>query len=164
MGVLLGHRKKLLKAIAQLPRRADAQAGDARQPEDEVIAGGERRQVTVLFADLSGFSKLASELDAEEVHVLLNRYFTLLDEIIEGFGGGLLFGGAANALVIGDGDLEWDWVGIMRYPSFEAFINMTQSEEYQKIHVHRDAGLEHQVLINCLDLPQSLSALQAATQ
>ena len=102
-----------------------------------------------------------TDLTGQQAYMI---YGAAVQQIIEGFGGGLLFGGAANALVIGDGDLEWDWIGIMRYPSFQAFMNMTQSEEYQKIHVHRDAGLEHQVLINCLDLPQSLSALQAATQ
>jgi class 3 adenylate cyclase len=87
MGVLLGHRKKLLKAIALLSQTAELGTEDARPTDPEPAAGGERRQVTVLFADLSGFSKLSSELDAEEVHILLNRYFTLLDGLIEGFGG-----------------------------------------------------------------------------
>jgi class 3 adenylate cyclase/tetratricopeptide (TPR) repeat protein len=88
MGVLLGHRKKLLKAIAALPRDPDGSATESRHRSGpEVEPGGERRQVTVLFADLSGFTKLSSELDAEEVHTLLNRYFGLLDSIIEGFGG-----------------------------------------------------------------------------
>ena len=77
-------------------------------------------------------------------------------EVIEGPGGGLLFGGAANVLVIGDGELEWDWIGVMRYPSFDHFTKMTASEAYQAIHVHRDAGLEHGV-DRCLDLPQSLA-------
>ncbi|MBW1845482.1 MAG: DUF1330 domain-containing protein [Deltaproteobacteria bacterium] len=78
-------------------------------------------------------------------------------------GGGLVWGGKANVLLIGDGDLEWDAVGIMRYPSFEAFAGMTQSEAYQKIHVHRDAGLAHQILINCLDGEQAMSAMSALT-
>lgn len=39
-------------------------------------------------------------------------------------------------------------------------LNMLKFRE-KAIHVHRDAGLEHQVLINCLDLPQSLARLQA---
>jgi class 3 adenylate cyclase/predicted ATPase len=87
MGVLLGHRKKLVKAIALLSQTAELGPEDARPADPDLPAGGERRQVTVLFADLSGFSKLSSELDAEEVHILLNRYFTLLDGLIEGFGG-----------------------------------------------------------------------------
>lgn len=87
-------------------------------------------------------------------------YGAAVQQIINGFGGELIFGGPANVLVIGDGDLEWDFVGIMRYPSFQRFTDMTASDEYQKIHVHRDAGLEHQVLINCLDTEQAMAALK----
>ena len=48
---------------------------------------GERRQVTVLFVDLAGYTTLASELDAEEVHSLLGRFFARADGIVEAFGG-----------------------------------------------------------------------------
>lgn len=102
-----------------------------------------------------------SGLTGREAYMI---YGSEVQKIIEGFGGGLVFGGAANALVIGDGELEWDWVAIMRYPSFEHFTKMAASAEYQAIHVHRDAGLEHQLLINCLDLPQSLARLQAEAE
>jgi len=88
-----------------------------------------------------------TDLTGEEAYRL---YAAAVTKIINGFGGGLVFGGKANVLLIGDGELEWDWVGIMRYPTFEDFQRMTQSEEYQAIHIHRDAGLEHQLLVNCL--------------
>ncbi|HSE93879.1 MAG TPA: adenylate/guanylate cyclase domain-containing protein, partial [Methylomirabilota bacterium] len=38
---------------------------------------GERKQVTVLFADVAGFSSLSERLDPEEVHTLINRAFEL---------------------------------------------------------------------------------------
>src|SRR3546814_6218796 len=47
----------------------------------------ERRQVTVLFADLAGYTRLSSEIDAEEVHALLGRFFDLADGIISDYGG-----------------------------------------------------------------------------
>ena len=50
-------------------------------------ASGERRQVTVLFADLSGYTELTRQLDAEEVHALLERFFERVDGIVERFGG-----------------------------------------------------------------------------
>src|SRR6516162_2356981 len=50
-------------------------------------AVGDRRQVTVLFADLSGFTRLSSALDPEETHRLLNSYFELIDEIVVNYGG-----------------------------------------------------------------------------
>ena len=40
--------------------------------------------------------------------------------------------------------------------------DQTGTEAYQEIHVHRDAGLEHQILVNCLDLEQTIAALKKA--
>ena len=48
---------------------------------------GERRVVAILFADLSGSTRLASELGAEEMHRLLTRYFELVDRVIAQRGG-----------------------------------------------------------------------------
>lgn len=48
---------------------------------------GELRQVTVLFADLSGFTRLSARFDAEEMHALLGRFFETVDGIVERFGG-----------------------------------------------------------------------------
>lgn len=49
--------------------------------------GATLRQVTVMFADLSGFTQLSSELDPEDLHAVLSRFLALVDEIIEQFGG-----------------------------------------------------------------------------
>ena len=43
--------------------------------------------MTVLFADLSGFTRLSSELDAEDTHALLNRFFAAADRIVDSCGG-----------------------------------------------------------------------------
>src|SRR5262249_2482489 len=60
------------------PRRAErAQAGyTPKHLADKILKDrsaleGERRQVTVLFADLAGFSALAETLDPEEVHTIV---------------------------------------------------------------------------------------------
>ena len=47
----------------------------------------ERRLVTLLFADLVGFTPFAEERDAEEVRDTLTRYFDLARETIERYGG-----------------------------------------------------------------------------
>jgi class 3 adenylate cyclase len=49
--------------------------------------GAERRLVTVLFADLVGFTTLAEGRDAESVRDLLSRYFDGASEIITRYGG-----------------------------------------------------------------------------
>ena len=48
---------------------------------------GERRQVTVLFADLAGYTALSNELNSEEVHGLLGNFFSRVDRIIRDHGG-----------------------------------------------------------------------------
>jgi class 3 adenylate cyclase/tetratricopeptide (TPR) repeat protein len=45
---------------------------------ERAALAGERKQVTVLFADVSGFTGLAERLDPEEVHALINRAFELM--------------------------------------------------------------------------------------
>lgn len=101
----------------------------------------------------------ATELSGAEAYGI---YAVAVTKIIEAIGGGPVWDGTANALVIGDGELAWDSVSIMRYPSFEHFAEMTRSEPYQEIHVHREAGLEHQLLINCFGQEQVDLFLKAA--
>jgi class 3 adenylate cyclase/tetratricopeptide (TPR) repeat protein len=82
--VRLADRKRLLAAVAALAEdKEDRTAG----PSPSVAPEGERRQVTVLFADLTGFTQLSNELGAEETHAFLNRFFEQVDGIIEGYGG-----------------------------------------------------------------------------
>jgi class 3 adenylate cyclase/tetratricopeptide (TPR) repeat protein len=79
----VGHRKRLLAAIAGLseenPERAPA--------TESATASGERRQVTILFADLAGFTELSSALDAEELHGLVSRFFAAVDRVVAHYGG-----------------------------------------------------------------------------
>ncbi len=86
----LGHRRKLLSAIAELAARAvdEAEApASAQTIAPSQVQVGERRQVTVLFADITGFTKFSSQSDPEEVHALLNRFFGIVDDIVQSFGG-----------------------------------------------------------------------------
>jgi class 3 adenylate cyclase/tetratricopeptide (TPR) repeat protein len=53
----------------------------------EAIARAERRLVTVLFADVSGFTALCEKLDAEDVALTMNRVFIELTDVIEAHGG-----------------------------------------------------------------------------
>ncbi|MDA1101047.1 MAG: AAA family ATPase [Proteobacteria bacterium] len=79
LGLALGDRKRLLKAIEGLDQAPVAQVAAVRE--------GERRQVAVLFADISGFTRLTAERDAEDIHQLLNRFFAAVDGAVQSFGG-----------------------------------------------------------------------------
>jgi class 3 adenylate cyclase len=52
-----------------------------------VVPAAERRVVSVLFADLVGFTALSESRDAEEVRELLSRYFDTCRRLIELYGG-----------------------------------------------------------------------------
>ncbi len=80
----LADRKRLLQAIAELSGKPVA-AGPAGAPDGAIR--GEMRQVTVLFADISGFTKLSASLGAEKTHALLETYFNAVDGIVKSFDG-----------------------------------------------------------------------------
>ena len=56
-------------------------------PQATAHTATERRHVTVLFADLVGFTALAASRDAEAVRELLTRYFETSRQTIERYGG-----------------------------------------------------------------------------
>lgn len=83
--VSVGHRRRILGAIAELAKREPT--APPPTPARAEQAPGERRQVTVLFADIAGYTKLSSELDAEQVHELLSKFFERVDGVITDCGG-----------------------------------------------------------------------------
>lgn len=86
----VGHRRRLLEAITNLGQDDEPNNSVGKELNEApatIQHGGERRQVTVLFADICGFTELSSVIDSEEVHALLAVYFEHTDEIIRDFGG-----------------------------------------------------------------------------
>jgi class 3 adenylate cyclase len=84
--VAIGHRRKLLDAIAALGavvRAAEtAAAVDAPAPTD-----AERRQLTVLFCDLVGSTALSSRLDPEDLREVIAAYHRAVANIVAEFDG-----------------------------------------------------------------------------
>jgi class 3 adenylate cyclase/predicted ATPase len=81
LGVSLGHRKKLLRAIEALfaERQADDASKAASQPEPEILSASpdrqtELRQITVMFCDLADSTPLSGKLDPEDVQTLIDAY------------------------------------------------------------------------------------------
>ncbi|HYM82771.1 MAG TPA: adenylate/guanylate cyclase domain-containing protein [Candidatus Dormibacteraeota bacterium] len=66
---------------------AGGQAAGAPASTADVAAVAERRLVSVLFADLVGFTTLAEGRDAEETRELLSRYFELARDVVSRYGG-----------------------------------------------------------------------------
>src|SRR6476659_1560844 len=89
IGVLLGHRRKLLRAIAELTgvekgaSKPDPPAATAVAPQD----AAERRQVTVMFSDLVGSTALSARMDPEDLREVISAYQKCVAETVQRFGG-----------------------------------------------------------------------------
>src|SRR5271165_7164350 len=72
IGVSLGHRKRLLKAIAALHGPAPPAAAT---PIPRAADAAERRQLTVVFCDLVGSTALSARLDPEDMREVIRAYY-----------------------------------------------------------------------------------------
>ncbi len=87
----LGHRRQLLRAIAELNRPekdtpkvvAAAAAPAAPHPQDTA----ERRQVTVMFSDLVGSTALSARMDPEDLREVIAAYQQCVAATVRRFGG-----------------------------------------------------------------------------
>src|SRR5499427_3648731 len=90
---VVGHRRKLLDAIATL--RTDA---GAKAPSSDVATTSsvpsiplddrpERRQITVMFSDLVGSMALSARMDPEDLRELISAYHKCVAETVRRFGG-----------------------------------------------------------------------------
>src|SRR6202048_3465697 len=104
LGVLLGHRRKILRAISEVgipqpistgPRVTTPRKGEAENPDT-----AERRQLTVMFCDLVGSTALSVRLDPEDLRAIINAYHRCCAELVERHGGFI-------AKYIGDGVLAY---------------------------------------------------------
>ena len=92
----IGHRRKLLDAIAELPR---PESSAQREPEAAPRAA-ERRQLTVMFVDLVGSTELSARLDPEDMGAVIRGYQQCCAEVVERWGGHV-------AKYMGDGVLAY---------------------------------------------------------
>src|SRR5499427_6251380 len=84
IGVLLGHRKIILKAIAELRPPAPQPLA---QTAPVVPAEAERRQLTVMFCDLVGSTELSARLDPEDLREVIAAYHRAVADAVKSFDG-----------------------------------------------------------------------------
>jgi len=86
----LGHRRKLLRAIADL-KDVDTTSAIPVAPAAPAVPrlrdAAERRQVTVLFADLVGSTALAARMDPEDLRAVLTAYQHRVADTVHRFDG-----------------------------------------------------------------------------
>jgi class 3 adenylate cyclase/tetratricopeptide (TPR) repeat protein len=99
LGVLLGHRRKILRAIAELEDGARFKSA-VRVAEPTRPDQAERRHLTVMFCDLVGSTSLAARLDPEDMRALIGAYHTCITEVVSRYQGKI-------ARYMGDGALVY---------------------------------------------------------
>ena len=86
----LGHRRKLLDAIAALHADTNASPATTHGPaaaDEPPRDTAERRQVTVMFSDLVGSTALSARMDPEDLREVMSGYQKCVAEIVGRFGG-----------------------------------------------------------------------------
>src|SRR5712691_3426990 len=83
----VGHRRKLLDAIASLGMAVPAAVVTAPAPGAPAQADAERRQLTVMFCDLVGSTELSARLDPEDLREIIAAYHRTVADVVRGFDG-----------------------------------------------------------------------------
>jgi class 3 adenylate cyclase len=100
LGVSLGHRRKMLRAIAELGSALVAPSAAPLVRPAPILSGatpppipvaveptGERRYLTVMFCDLVGSTGISAQLDAEEWRDLVGGYLDAASAAVTEMGG-----------------------------------------------------------------------------
>src|SRR6516165_4321340 len=86
LGIALGDRLKLLRAIRQLGG-APPISPKVSSSEPKIQELAERRQVTVMFSDLVGSTALSACMDPEDLREVISAYQKSVAETVQRFGG-----------------------------------------------------------------------------
>ena len=108
LGLSLGHRRLLLKAIKDRAKSSDEAAtrqtalvAEPSAPEAAALRPeAERRQLTVMFVDLVGSTELSARLDPEDMRAVIAAYQNACSEVIRRYEGHV-------AKYMGDGVLAY---------------------------------------------------------
>ena len=126
-------------------------------PNDEQISGFLENPDLgpISMVNLLKFKKKAKYKDGRDTNLTGKEAYQLYSSevinFVNKYGGEFLFAGSVSRLMLGEVEDMWDAVAIAKYPNRKAMMDMTMDPGYQKIHVHRDAGLEGQLNIETID-------------
>lgn len=105
----------------------------------------------ITMVNLLKFKEKASYKDGRDTDLsgreAYQIYGAAVQALVEKHGGRFIFGGSVTHLMLGIVDELWDQVALVEYPNRKALFDMSTSEAYQEIAVHREAGLEGQLNI-----------------
>ena len=87
--VSIGHRRRLLDAIAALDEASPATTANpptfAATAAAPSVEAAERRQLTVMFCDLVGSTELSARLDPEDLREVIAAYHRAVADVVRSF-------------------------------------------------------------------------------
>lgn len=133
---------------------ASLNAVDPTPEQIKAFLGNSPKGKPVFMVNLLKFKDKATYKDGEDISgaEAYGRYAKAFGQMLKDLnidGSETVFGGQANHYLIGEAD--WDAVAIVRYADAQTMFEAVSNETYRKIHHHRRAGLEGQILISCDD-------------
>jgi class 3 adenylate cyclase/predicted ATPase len=87
LGVVLGDRRKILRAISQLSSTLSTPLPPPDATPAPLQSSAERRQLTVMFSDIVGSTELSTRLDPEDLQEVIGIYHRCCRDVIAKFGG-----------------------------------------------------------------------------
>jgi uncharacterized protein (DUF1330 family) len=127
-------------------------------PNDTQIAGffEQTTDGPIYMVNLLKFKEKASYEDGRKTDLTGREAYQIYGEtvskLLKEFGGGFMFAGNVQRLMLGEVEELWDEVAIAVYPSRSAMMEMMSSTKMQEIGQHRAAGLSGQLNIETLAL------------
>ena len=110
-----------------------------------------------VMVNLLKFKERAEYPDGRETDLIGAEAYAIygaaVGQCVADVGGKPGFAGEVTGLLLGEVEDNWDMVALVEYPSLDAFRSMMMSPEYQKIAVHRSAGLAGQLNIRAKARP-----------
>ena len=101
--------------------------------------------------NLFKFREKAEYADGRETNLTGREAYDLyghpMAKVLEKYGAEVVFYSEITGLILGQVEDLWDSFVIVKYPSRQALIEMTSSEEFKALSVHREAGLAGQLNI-----------------
>lgn len=105
----------------------------------------------IQLVNLFKFREKAIYSDGRETNLTGQQAYNLYGQpmlaILEKYGAEVTFFSEVTGLVIGEVEQLWDAMVIVKYPSRQALLTMTASDEFVALSVHREAGLQGQLNI-----------------
>jgi class 3 adenylate cyclase len=139
LGVLLGHRRKIMRAAGALDQTA---AASQKTEASEIPShqGGERRHLTVMFCDLVGSSVLSARLDPEDMGRVISSYHACIGEVIGRYEGMI-------ARYMGDGVLAYFGYPRAQEDDAERAVRagLALVEELPKLRLHVETVLQARI-------------------